>query len=76
MWVGGLAQDVCVLHSVIDALKEGFTVKVIAEATRPVSEEDGRKAIEIMKTAGKEILPLILFEYPTACYGDVSFGLN
>lgn len=56
LWVGGLTQDVCVLHSVMDALKEGFTVNVIAEATRPVSEEDGRKAIEKMKTAGALIV--------------------
>ncbi|MGA9537026.1 MAG: nicotinamidase [Desulfobacterales bacterium] len=56
LWVGGLAQDVCVLHSVLDALKEGFKVKVIGAATRPVSEKDGREAIEKMKTAGALII--------------------
>ena len=56
LWVGGLAQDVCVLHSVLDALKEGFRVKVIGAATRPVSEKDGREAIEKMRTAGALII--------------------
>ncbi|MFZ0134061.1 MAG: isochorismatase family protein [Desulfobacterales bacterium] len=56
LWVGGLAQDVCVLHSVLDALKEGFEVKVIGAATRPVSEEDGRKALDQMRGAGAAIV--------------------
>lgn len=56
LWVGGLAQDVCVLHSVLDALKEGFAVKVIGAATRPVSAEDGRKALDKMRNAGAAIV--------------------
>ncbi|MFZ0243508.1 MAG: nicotinamidase [Desulfobacterales bacterium] len=56
LWVGGLAQDVCVLHSVLDALKEGFAVRVIKAATRPVSAEDGRRALDKMKAAGAVII--------------------
>jgi nicotinamidase/pyrazinamidase len=56
LWIGGLAQDVCVLHSVLDALEEGFAVKLIVAATRPVSQEDGRKALEKMASAGAEIV--------------------
>lgn len=56
IWVGGLTQDVCVLYSVLDAVKEGFKVYVIAAGTRPVDPEHGRKAIEKMKNAGAIII--------------------
>jgi nicotinamidase/pyrazinamidase len=56
LWVGGLAQDVCVLASVLDARKKGFDVFVIKEATRPVSAEGGKKALQKMAEAGAVIL--------------------
>ncbi len=37
LWVGGLAEDVCVLASVLDARRENFEVVLIENATRPVS---------------------------------------
>lgn len=52
LWIGGLAQDVCVLASALDAAKAGLEVHVIAPATRPVSPEGGRKALEQMRGAG------------------------
>ncbi len=52
LWVGGLAQDVCVLETVLDARKEGFAVNVISEASRPVSADGGKKAQRSMKDAG------------------------
>jgi nicotinamidase/pyrazinamidase len=52
LWVGGLAEDVCVLATVLDALKEGFQVKLISDATRPVSPEGGEEALRKMKDAG------------------------
>jgi nicotinamidase/pyrazinamidase len=55
LFVGGLALDVCVLHSVMDGLKEGFRVSVIEAATRPVRPGTAGKAIRKMKTAGAEI---------------------
>lgn len=55
LFVGGLALDVCVLHSVMDGLKEGFRVSVIEAATRPVRPGAGSQAIRKMKTAGAEI---------------------
>ncbi len=55
-WVGGLAQEVCVLATVLDARKEGFEVTVIENATRPVTPEGGKQAIEEMKTAGAIII--------------------
>jgi nicotinamidase/pyrazinamidase len=52
LWIGGLAQDVCVRATVLDALKEGFETHLIEEATRPVDADAGRRAIEEMRGAG------------------------
>lgn len=56
IFVGGLAQDVCVLASVLDAREAGFEVVLITEATRPVTPEGGRDALEKMRRAGAHIL--------------------
>ena len=56
LFIGGLALDVCVLASVIDARKAGFEVQLIEDATRPVNEEGGRKALSKIKESGAEIL--------------------
>ena len=58
VWVGGLATDYCVKHTVIDALHEGFEVKALADAMRAVNvnADDGAKAIKEMRTAGAEIV--------------------
>lgn len=56
LWVGGLALDVCVLATVLDARREGFAVGVIRPGTRPVTPEGGRKAIEKMRAAGAMIV--------------------
>ncbi|MGQ0762485.1 MAG: nicotinamidase [Acidobacteriota bacterium] len=58
VWVGGLATDYCVKETVLGALKEGFKVKALADAMRPVnvSPDDGRKALEEMSAAGAEII--------------------
>ncbi|MFW6151002.1 MAG: isochorismatase family protein [Chloroflexota bacterium] len=55
LWVGGLAQDVCVLATVLDGQKTGVEMHVIIEATRPVTPEGGRQAIEKMREAGARI---------------------
>jgi nicotinamidase/pyrazinamidase len=52
VWVGGLAQDVCVRATVLDALREGFDVVVIADGTRPVTAAGGDEANEEMRRAG------------------------
>ena len=52
----GLALDVCVLATVLDARKEGFQVTVILEATRPITVAGGKAAIAEMKKAGAEIV--------------------
>jgi nicotinamidase/pyrazinamidase len=58
VWVGGLATDYCVKHTVLDARREGFEVKALADAMRAVNlnPNDGRQAIEEMRDAGAEIL--------------------
>jgi nicotinamidase/pyrazinamidase len=58
VWVGGLATDYCVKHTVLDARREGFEVKALADAMRAVNVKptDGAKAIEEMKAAGAEII--------------------
>jgi nicotinamidase/pyrazinamidase len=56
LFIGGLALDVCVLATVIDALKAGFDVQVIEDATRPVNENDGREALLKMKKSGAQIV--------------------
>ncbi|GIX21596.1 MAG: bifunctional pyrazinamidase/nicotinamidase [Gammaproteobacteria bacterium] len=52
LWIGGLAQDVCVLHTVLDACRHGFETHWIRDATRPVSAESGPKAEKDMARAG------------------------
>jgi len=52
LWVGGLAQDVCVCATVLDARREGFDTVVIADATMPVTPEGARSAEEEMRKAG------------------------
>ncbi len=58
VWVGGLATDYCVKNTVLDGLKEGFRVKAIEDAMRPVELKpgDGERAIEEMRAAGAEVL--------------------
>jgi nicotinamidase/pyrazinamidase len=56
VWIGGIALDVCVFHTVMDAIKNGFDVHVISAGTRPVDPEEGRKAIKEMKNAGATIV--------------------
>jgi nicotinamidase/pyrazinamidase len=58
VWVGGLATDYCVKQTVLDARTEGFAVKAIADAMRPVEVKpgDGERAIHEMKTSGATIV--------------------
>lgn len=52
LWVGGLAQDVCVRATVLDARTAGFEVVVIEDATLPVTPEGGVRARDDMRRAG------------------------
>jgi nicotinamidase/pyrazinamidase len=54
LWIGGLAQDYCVRESSLDAIREGFEVHVIVDATRAVNVQphDGPRALADMQQAG------------------------
>jgi nicotinamidase/pyrazinamidase len=54
VWIGGLAQDYCVRATALDAIREGFDVHVIEDATRAVNvdPDDGRRALEEIRQAG------------------------
>jgi nicotinamidase/pyrazinamidase len=52
LWVAGLAEDVCVLASVLDARSEGFEVMLLQQATRPITAEGGADARRQMQDAG------------------------
>ncbi len=52
LWIGGLAEDVCVRATVLDACREGFEVHMIPDATRPVTDDGGRQARQEMREAG------------------------
>lgn len=56
LFIGGLATDYCVKHSVLDARKAGFKVKLLSDAIRGVdiNPGDSAKAIAEMLTAGAE----------------------
>jgi nicotinamidase/pyrazinamidase len=62
VWVGGLATDYCVKNTVLDAVREGFKVKAVADAMRAVEVKagDGERAIEEMRQSGAEIVQPIL----------------
>lgn len=52
LFVGGLARDVCVRASVLDARREGFETHVLVDATRPVDPERGEQALTEMQASG------------------------
>jgi nicotinamidase/pyrazinamidase len=54
VWIGGLALDVCVLATALEALREGFEAHLIHSAARPVNvqEGDGDRALARMRSAG------------------------
>lgn len=54
--VGGLALDVCVRQSILDAIEQGFSVYLIRNATAPVAKEDGDQALARIKEAGGKII--------------------
>jgi len=54
LWIGGLAQDYCVRATALDAIREGFKVHLITDATRAVNvhPDDGEHALEEIRQAG------------------------
>lgn len=52
LYVGGLAQDVCVRATVRDALSKGFDAHLIVEASRPVEPEATEEILRELEEAG------------------------
>lgn len=56
LWVAGLAEDVCVRDTVLDARKSGFEVLLITEATQAITPDGGAKARQEMQDAGAQLV--------------------
>ncbi len=56
LFIGGLATDYCVRATVLDALKLGYRVLLLADAVRAVNlnPDDGAQALAAMRRAGAE----------------------
>lgn len=54
LYIGGLATDYCVKHTVLDALKEGFSVFFLEDGSRgvDVNPGDSKRAVDEMFLAG------------------------
>lgn len=52
VWIGGLAEDVCVKATALDARRAGLETHVIAAATRPLTKEGGDAAEAELEAAG------------------------
>lgn len=52
IFLGGLAQDECVRQTALDARQFGFEVHLITDAARPLSAQDGQRAMQDMQQAG------------------------
>lgn len=55
LFVGGLATDYCVLNTALDALKHGYEVVLMTDAVRAIDEDDGKRAIEQLRSEHAEI---------------------
>src|SRR2546427_2198074 len=54
--VTGLATDVCVRHTALDALKEGLQITIPTAAVRGIDAEDSERSLEELKRAGAEVV--------------------
>ena len=55
LYVGGLATDYCVKHSVLDALSAGLSVTVLEDAIAGVERENAGRAIVEMRERGAHV---------------------
>jgi len=54
LYIGGLATDFCVKHSVLDALANGLKVKLLVDAIRGIDAQNIQAAHKEMRAAGVE----------------------
>lgn len=62
VFVGGLATDYCVKHTVLDALELGFETVLLVDAIRGVDHRESRKAVQEMVREGTQKAKLIDLE--------------
>jgi len=55
LFVGGLALDVCVRATVLDAIKEGLDVHLITTGTEPVEPERRIEVLQNLEAAGAKL---------------------
>ncbi|MGS2744426.1 isochorismatase family protein [Halomonas sp. LS-001] len=56
LWVGGLAQDVCVLETVKSACQSGFETHLLVAATRAVDLDNAAQSLQAMRQAGAQLV--------------------
>jgi nicotinamidase/pyrazinamidase len=57
LWVGGLAQDVCVSASALEALQHGYDVWLIPDGSLPVHVERTTESLDRLREAGVHVAP-------------------
>ena len=59
LYIGGLATDYCVKHSVLDGLRAGLAVTLLGDAIAGVDlqPEDSARAVAAMREAGADVEP-------------------
>lgn len=53
--VVGIATEFCVRATVLNALAEGFKVRLLRDCIAPIDSEDGERALAEMEEAGAEL---------------------
>lgn len=56
IWIGGLAEDVCVRATALDAIAAGLETWLIVDGTRPVTAEGGKQARRDMALVGVRMI--------------------
>ena len=56
IYIAGLARDYCVYYSVKDALKEGFNIVVIEDASKAIDEKESEEKMAEIKHLGAGII--------------------
>lgn len=54
--IAGLALDYCVKASALDAMKHNFETIVVKDATRAITEEDGKETLRVLESFGVKII--------------------
>lgn len=52
LWIGGLAQDVCVAASAMEARRHGYEVAIIPDGSMPVNPDAAQQCLDVMRAAG------------------------